>query len=64
VTACLGAPPKTRAMFGGLQTRRAKVLVSGVGSEDEAAALLSAGADMVAMKLPDAMGYTGDGKLA
>jgi hypothetical protein len=54
VTACLSAPSKLRALFGALQTRRAKILVSGIGSEDEAAALFSLGADMVAMKRPEA----------
>jgi PAS domain S-box-containing protein len=64
VTACLSAPVKMQSIFGALQTRRAKVLVSGVGSDDEAASLLSAGADMVAMKLPEAAGHAVDRKLA
>jgi PAS domain S-box-containing protein len=53
VTACSGAPSKVRAMFGALQTRRAKILVSGIASEEEAAALFSLGADMIAMKRPE-----------
>jgi hypothetical protein len=53
VTACLSAPSKLRAMFGALQTRHAKVLVSGIASDDEATALFSLGADMVAMKRPE-----------
>jgi PAS domain S-box-containing protein len=59
VTACLGAPSKVRAMFGGLQARRAKILVCGIGSEEEAAALLSLGVDMVAMKQPEFVGQGG-----
>jgi PAS domain S-box-containing protein len=57
VSACsLAVPAKARGMFTALQNRHAKILVSGVGSEADAATLWSLGADMVAMKRPDDIG--------
>jgi PAS domain S-box-containing protein len=53
VTACAASTPaKLRTLFTSLQTRRAKVLIRGVGSAKDAAALRSLGADMIAMKRP------------
>ena len=51
VAACSASTPvKLRALFSSLQTRRARVLIRGVGSEKDAAALRQLGADMVTMK--------------
>jgi PAS domain S-box-containing protein len=51
LSACSASTPgKVRELFSALQTRRAKVLIRGVGSEKDAAALRSLGADMIAMK--------------
>jgi len=55
VAACsLAAPAKTRLLFTGLQSRRAKILVCGVESDSDAAAVLALGADMIAMMRPEA----------
>ena len=49
VAACsLAAPGKARTLFAALQSRRAKILVAGVRSDSDAAALLALGADMFA----------------
>ena len=49
----LAAPQKARSLFAALQSRRAKVLISNVASEDEVVKLVSLGVDMVAMKRPE-----------
>lgn len=55
VAACgASTPAKLRVLFTSLQTRRAKVLIRGVGSEKDAAALRALGVDMVAMKRQEA----------
>jgi PAS domain S-box-containing protein len=54
VTACgSSTPAKLRALFSSLQTRRARVLIRGVGSEKDAAALRGLGADMISMRRPE-----------
>ena len=54
VTACSASTPvKLRALFTSLQTRRARVLIRGVGSEKDAAALRGLGVDMISMKRPE-----------
>jgi PAS domain S-box-containing protein len=51
VAACgASTPAKLRVLFTSLQTRRAKILIRGVGSEKDAAALRALGVDMVSMK--------------
>lgn len=51
VTACAASSPgKLKEIFSSLQSRRARVLIRGVGSEKDAAALRSLGVDMVCMK--------------
>jgi hypothetical protein len=51
VAACgASTPVKLRALFASLRTRRARVLIRGVGSEKDAAALRQLGADMVMMR--------------
>jgi hypothetical protein len=58
IAACnLGAPARTRALFATLQSRRAKVLVAGVGSDSDAATVLALGADMVAMAQTEPDGH-------
>jgi PAS domain S-box-containing protein len=54
LTACSASTPgRLRELFTSLQTRRAKVLIRGVGSEKDAAALRTLGADMIAMRRPE-----------
>ena len=54
VTACSASTPvKLRALFTSLQTRRARVLIRGVGSEKDAAALRGLGVDMISMRRPE-----------
>jgi len=54
VTACSAATPVSlKALFSSLQSQRAKVLIRGVVSEKDAAALRSFGADMISMKRPE-----------
>jgi hypothetical protein len=51
LSACSASTPtRLKALFISLQTRRARVLIRGVGSEKDAAALRSLGADMISMK--------------
>jgi PAS domain S-box-containing protein len=51
LTACSASTPgRLRELFTSLQSRRAKVLVRGVGSEKDAASLRALGADMIAMR--------------
>lgn len=51
ITACSSSTPaKLRPLFTSLQARRAKVLIRGVGSEKDAAALRAIGVDMISMK--------------
>ncbi len=58
IAACsLAVPAKTRGLFTALQARRAKILVAGVGSDSDAAAVLALGADMVAMARPEPEGH-------
>jgi PAS domain S-box-containing protein len=55
LTACsLSTPARLRQLFASLQSRRAKVLIRDVGSEKDAASLRSLGADMIAMRRPEA----------
>jgi EAL domain-containing protein (putative c-di-GMP-specific phosphodiesterase class I) len=42
-----------KTVFSALQSQRAKVLIRGVASEKDAAALRSLGADMILMKRPE-----------
>jgi hypothetical protein len=54
VTACGSSTPvKLKALFSSLQTRRARVLIRGVGSEKDAAALRGLGVDMISMRRPE-----------
>ena len=56
VAACsVSSAGELKGLFASLQSRRAKVLVCGAGSEKEAAALRSLGADMVSMKRSEAL---------
>ena len=51
---CVGsAPNELRMLFRSLQSRRAKVMVSGVASERDAKTFRSLGADMISMKRPE-----------
>lgn len=51
--ACLGSTSlDLKQLFAALQSRRAQVLVAGVGSDKDASALRSLGADMISMKRP------------
>ena len=54
-TAVLGSagPEKTKTLFASLHARRGKVLIRGVTSHEEAAALRALGADMISMHLPN-----------
>ncbi len=53
--ACIANPPEDlKALFASLQSRRARILVLGVATDEHAAALRSLGADMVTMKRPEA----------
>jgi PAS domain S-box-containing protein len=49
----VNTPSKLKELFSSLQSRRAKVLVRGVVSEEDAAAFRSMGADMISMKRPE-----------
>jgi PAS domain S-box-containing protein len=54
VSACSASTPvKLKALFSSLQTRRARVLICGVGSEKDAAALRGLGVDMISMRRPE-----------
>jgi hypothetical protein len=54
LTECSASTPgRLRELFTSLQSRRAKVLIRGVGSEKDAAALRALGADMIAMRRTD-----------
>jgi PAS domain S-box-containing protein len=54
VAVCGGtSPANLRTLFTSLQTRRARVLIRGVGSEKDAAALRGLGADMISMRRTD-----------
>lgn len=56
VTACsASAPSELRELFSSLQSRRAKVLIYGIASKKDAAALRGLGADMISMKRSEAL---------
>jgi len=54
-TALLGiAPDRLRELVAGLHTKRARVLVRRIGTEDDAAAVLAQGVDMISMEPAEA----------
>ena len=58
--ACIANEAGTlKGLFTSLQTRRAKILVYGVVTDKDAAALRSLGADMITMKRPEAPAQSG-----